>query len=185
MDAPEPWQARRIICPYCARHCLRFPDNKGFWRFMAQRVGNGVLSLFISSLCRFKSSCLSSAQKFMSQQCEQANPPWHPALGCRACSASSWLDLWSRDELWGVSVSSSAWLESLGSCGGKISRSNPWALQCWGRADWQVLTQIFRFLTWNQDLKSVFFKKNKMDLVLFTTFVSWSKPMSFPTEFLQ
>lgn len=51
----------------------------------------------------------------------------------------------------GVRVSWPLWREDL--------PFHLWALQCWDRADWQVWTPIFCFLTWNQDLKTVFFKK--------------------------
>lgn len=59
----------------------------------------------------------------------------------------------------GVGTSCGVWAAAPVSwpCGGKISHSNLWALQCWDRADWQVWTPIFRFLTRNQNLKTVCF----------------------------
>lgn len=115
-----------LSLPYCAWLCIRFPNNKWFWGFMAQRIGNGMLNLFISTSYRFKSSLLvKSDQKFTSRQrepastsnlsttpCERWSPPGGRALECFlqvVWSGGGIVAGTTRERGWGVRVSLCAW----------------------------------------------------------------------------
>ena len=48
--------ARRLLPPCCAQCCARLPNQKWFWRLVAQSIGDGMWNLLISSLHRFQCS---------------------------------------------------------------------------------------------------------------------------------
>lgn len=96
MDAPELWQTGGLSLPVVPGVASGFQTISDFWGFMAQRLGNEMLNLFISNLYWFKSSLVvTSDLKFTSRQRERADmsnltttrgqrwsPPGSRALEC-------------------------------------------------------------------------------------------------------
>lgn len=95
------------LSPCCAWPCLRFPsEKKWFWRFVAQRIGGGMLNLFISNLHRFKSSLLEQWLKVN----VSSGHLWAVELDdAPADDVWWWWHCHGDKQSWGVCMSPGAW----------------------------------------------------------------------------